>query len=161
MFYPFGTAILVDLLLTSIIFPRIQTFIAESVKDSDRRGIILHLEGESWKSWQLLIYHHPSILGCMQSSLRMETDRKSMRKRDMLTIWLRISANGVKIFLRYTNWGRKWKYFATSSEGLQLCHVDSHMWFVGHNMFYLTQVCLRLHIIYRLRLTHWTDVPVQ
>ena len=38
MFYPFDTAVLVDLLLTSIIFPRIQT-LAESVNDFDKKGI--------------------------------------------------------------------------------------------------------------------------
>ena len=38
MLYPFGTAILVDLFFTSITFPRIQT-LAESVKDSDKKGI--------------------------------------------------------------------------------------------------------------------------
>ena len=98
MFYPFGTAVLVDLLLTSIIFPRIQT-LAESVNDFDKKGIAFG--GWSMKLLTAIFFYYPSILAilaCMQSSQRMESDKRSMRKRDMLTIWLRICANGVKIF---------------------------------------------------------------
>ena len=78
MFYSFGTAILVDLLLTTIIFPRIQT-LAESLKDFDKKGIAF--EGESCKSWQLFDLPLSKHSGLHANSQRMESERRSTKKK--------------------------------------------------------------------------------
>ena len=155
MFYPFDTAVLVDLLLTSIIFPRIQT-LAESVNDFDKKGIAFG----GWSMKLLTAFWFSIIQAFWQFWHACKVHREWSLTKDRWgkgtcwrSDWEYVQMASRSFFIKNTNRGRKWKYFATSSEGFQLCHVDSHMWFVGHNMFYLTQVCLRLHIIYPL--THW------